>query len=290
MTLPVLPPWMSGPPVRMLLATDLSARCDRALDRAVQLAEAWGADLVVLHVVEVPRAPDLVLNWVDGEDDRERLAQAREQLKTELAGLQAHGRVVLAHGATAAVIAEVAAREGCGLIVTGMARDEPFGRFLVGSTVEKLARSVPQPLLVVRNRPRAPYRKVVVASDFSPPSRHALHAASRFFPQAAFTLYNAQPPARPDLDAQRSLVAARAEAEEFIAGSDLPEALHRRLPAVVDAGAIESLLTRYVRDNGIDLAVIGTHGRGGLLGALLGSVAAQLLDWLPCDTLIVRAP
>lgn len=284
-------------PARVLLATDLSARCDRALDRAVQLAEAWRAELLVLHVLEVPSAPDLVLSWADGEDDRARLERARRQLHADLAGLEARGRVELAHGDVAAVIAQTAEREGCGLIVAGMARDEPFGRFLVGSTVEKLARSATQPLLVVRSRPRAAYRRVVVATDFSAPSRHALQAAAGLFPGADLTLYNAQPPVAPSLgfeplhvQGQRELAAAAVEAEAFIAASGLPEAQRGALATAIEAGAIETLLARYVREQGVDLVVLGTQGRGGLLGALLGSVATQLLAWLPCDTLTVRAP
>lgn len=52
-------------------------------------------------------------------------------------------------------------------------------------------------------------------------------------------------------------------------------------------GAIEPVLTRYVREHDIDLVVIGNHGASGLLGVLLGSTAAKLLDWLSCDILRV---
>jgi nucleotide-binding universal stress UspA family protein len=46
------PSWMNGPPRRIILATDLSARCDRALDRAAALASAWQAELIALHARE----------------------------------------------------------------------------------------------------------------------------------------------------------------------------------------------------------------------------------------------
>jgi len=46
------PSWMGGPPKKILLATDLSSRCDRALDRAAALAARWQSALVVLHVLE----------------------------------------------------------------------------------------------------------------------------------------------------------------------------------------------------------------------------------------------
>ena len=46
------PSWMSGRPKKILLATDLSSRSDRALDRAAALAAHWQSALVVLHVLE----------------------------------------------------------------------------------------------------------------------------------------------------------------------------------------------------------------------------------------------
>jgi nucleotide-binding universal stress UspA family protein len=46
------PSWMHGPPTKILLATDLSHRCDRALDRATALAAQWQSALIILHVLE----------------------------------------------------------------------------------------------------------------------------------------------------------------------------------------------------------------------------------------------
>lgn len=44
--------WPRMPPHRILLASDLSSRGDRALDRAAQLAQQWGAELLILHAIE----------------------------------------------------------------------------------------------------------------------------------------------------------------------------------------------------------------------------------------------
>ncbi|MFM9849704.1 MAG: universal stress protein [Hyphomicrobiaceae bacterium] len=40
---------------KLLLATDVRPACDRALDRAVQLAQMWRSHLTVLHVIETAR-------------------------------------------------------------------------------------------------------------------------------------------------------------------------------------------------------------------------------------------
>ena len=60
-------------PHRLLLATDLSARCDRALDRAAQLAEEWQAELVALNVLDPAASPDQALAWISGESDEQLL-------------------------------------------------------------------------------------------------------------------------------------------------------------------------------------------------------------------------
>lgn len=51
------PSWTQGPPRSILLATDLSARSDRALDRAALLAKQWHSHLTILHVFEDQRSP-----------------------------------------------------------------------------------------------------------------------------------------------------------------------------------------------------------------------------------------
>ena len=49
-------------------------------------------------------------------------------------------------------------------------------------------------------------------------------------------------------------------------------------------------IIRYARDNGIDLIVMGTHGRGPVEHMLLGSVAEKVVRKAPCPVLTVRKP
>lgn len=81
---------------------------------------------------------------------------------------------------------------------------------------------------------------------------------------------------------------ADTECAAFLAATAFPEAV--KIRPVVECGAIESMLTRYVREHGVDLVVMGSGSRSGLMGLLLGSTAARLLDWLPCDVLLVHPP
>jgi nucleotide-binding universal stress UspA family protein len=49
-------------------------------------------------------------------------------------------------------------------------------------------------------------------------------------------------------------------------------------------------IVRYGRDAGIDLIVMGTHGRTGLERLLMGSVAERVLREASCSVLVVKLP
>ena len=49
-------------------------------------------------------------------------------------------------------------------------------------------------------------------------------------------------------------------------------------------------IVALAQDERADLIVIGTHGRGGINRALLGSVADRVVRLAPCPVLTVREP
>jgi len=49
-------------------------------------------------------------------------------------------------------------------------------------------------------------------------------------------------------------------------------------------------ICRIAADEGAKLIVLGTHGRGGLLRLLMGSVAESILHRAPCPVLVYREP
>ncbi|MEZ5494305.1 MAG: universal stress protein [Pseudomonadales bacterium] len=279
-------------PRHLLLASDLSARCDRALDRSVQLAQEWHARLDVLNVLDAIPSPEQALTWFSGATDEQLLQVAEQQLARDLSAVNASASLRLARSTDiTAAIREAAANALSSLVVTGVSRNETLGRILLGSTVENLARSLQQPLLVVRQRAHGPYRRILVTTDFSALSRPALLTAAKLFPGRELILYHAHSPVMSGLvnasqHVERCIRIEETECAAFLSATALPEGTAVR--PVVECGAIESILTRYVREHDIDLVVMGSHGRSGFMSLLLGSTAAKLLDWLPCDTLLVR--
>ncbi|HCW18605.1 MULTISPECIES: universal stress protein [unclassified Achromobacter] len=276
----------------ILLATDLSARGDRALDRALQLTKELNTKLIVLHVMESHATPARLTTPVWRRLSTDHKALAERELSEDLAAADVPSEVVVVSGDPLTRIMETADSFGCSLIVTGIARDETLGRLLLGTTVEKLARQARQPVLVVKTRPRKPYRDVLVATDFSPGSRQALRAALQLVPNANLTLFHAydvpfQGKTVPDDAITRSFYnGAEQSAREFTA--ETPELAGKTPQIVLEAGQPETVLSEYSFNHRSDLVVTGTHGRTGILRTAIGSVAERLLESLPSDVLIVR--
>lgn len=288
-------PPMAARPRRLLLATDLSARCDRALDRALVLADEWQAELILLHVVERVRQDmqddrDAALPWRRPDDP---VQVAMREIEAELRRASGPVAIMVERGDVPEVVQRVASEQGCDLIITGLARSEVLGRFSLGTSVEKLARRAPAPVLVVRNRARATYQNILVTTDFAAPSRRALQMATHLFPQQSMALLHAfQTPfigIVHDQDQMRDQyrTAVHEEAAAFVAAAELAPETARRLRILAEEGAPADLVRDYVAANDTDLVVLGTDDRGSVLEFLMGSTTDTILSVLRCDALIV---
>lgn len=59
--------------------------------------------------------------------------------------------------------------------------------------------------------------------------------------------------------------------------------------ALIDMGVTHERLVRFAQANRIDLIVMGTHGRSGVVKAILGSVASRIVASAKCPVMTVRA-
>lgn len=289
----------------ILVATDLSARCDRALERAVLMATEWNAPLTILHVFEsavesaLPGIAHAVPSWRRPPDAADLARQRiRRALHAEVGAAVENATVLVEDGEPAAVIERVAAQHLCGIIVTGISRETPFARrpVSIGRTVEQLLRRSPVPVLIVKDRARSPYQHIVAAVDFSDVSGHALQAALRLFPLQPLHLLHAfeAPYANMTTDPAAYQIGYGAtltgDLDAFLGSIYLAPQDRRRLVPLIEHGQPTQLIQQYTRDRGADLIVLGTHGRGAVGEALIGSTAKRILESLPCDALVVRRP
>lgn len=282
---------------RIVLASDLSGRCDRALDRAALLASEWDAELVVVHAMdesEAVRDTRLTRNLPSWRQPEQHQTAAEVWLREDLHAQGVAATVDVTSGNAHDVVLAATQHEGVALLVTGIAHDDPLDRIQLGSTVDSLLKDVAVPMLTVRRRARGPYRHVLVATDFSSASGPALATALAWFGNLRVTLFHAFYVNDADLDANpRALEApqrlATVQYQRFLAESGLTPEATQKLNLVFEHGHTEALLRDFVHHEGVDLVILGTHGYGGFLRTLLGSTAQSLLHLLDCDTMIVRS-
>ncbi|MEZ3142853.1 universal stress protein [Halobaculum sp. MBLA0143] len=138
---------------RLLLPTDGSDCAEVAVAAAIDLARALDASVDVVSVVDVNTvaAQSELTNARLVVDELEHQAQAGvERVADRLAQAGVGGETAVVQGTPATGIADYADDSGADLIVMGTHGRSGLGRFLLGSTTERLIRHAPVPVLSVR--------------------------------------------------------------------------------------------------------------------------------------------
>jgi len=236
----------------------------------------------------------------DGEVGRGQRAVLRRAANEQLAAAAAAAAEVapgvvvetaLVEGFPVAVL--VAESRAAQLVVVGDRGLGGFTGLLLGSVAVGLAAHAAAPVAVVRGD-AASAGPVVVGVDGSPASEAVLAvafeaAAARRVPLVAVhTWWDVlmDPSFAPLVDwdaiegeAHRTLAARLAGWAEKYPEVEVRRVVERDRPA-------PALLEQAA---GAQLVVVGSRGRGGLAGMLLGSVSHSLLHHSPCPVLVVRA-
>lgn len=283
----------------IVVAMDLSPACDRAFDRALRLARRDEADLTVTHIID-----EQMLRYQDEDSDfaRQLLARAERTLRKHLPSSPASAprqpRLVVKIGSPWEDILGIAATANADLIVLGLHRVNPLKDMFIGTTAERIIRHSTRPVLVARDKPIADYVKAIVATDFSPSSGRALRAAVQVAAAAEIRLLHVfEPPFPAFIRLSKQEIARhwrelsdKAEAEVRTELADFARARSGgespRVLSLVERGGVVPGISSVLEREQADLLVLGTRGRGALMGELLGSIAATFLNDCPCDVLI----
>jgi universal stress protein A len=110
---------------------------------------------------------------------------------------------------------------------------------------------------------------------------HVIHDLAPLVPEPGIVI---PPPADylRDIELNAQAMLERAVDAQWAAG--------KKIVRVVRQGPPFLEIIRYAREANIDLIVIGTHGRTGLVHVLMGSVAEKVVRKAPCPVLSVRHP
>lgn len=323
--------------MKILVPLDGSTFSEAVLGPVTQLAGAMGAEVHLVTVVEEPKEHGTwakalarvgeaeIESGVSGEDvfqasqpsDSRVAAEAREwalhSAEEYLAGvarLFSLGRVKVRAMPGEEPVEEILAvsrDEGIDLIAMSTRGRSGLGRWVYGSTADKLLQSSPVPLLLLRPREkkegglweREPVDALVVPLDGSGLAESALSYVEELARKMAFNIsmiqvvpqvgmtypvgehYTYDP--RLDRDMENAAVSylRQKQAELQQKGFKVEYQVRRGNPA---AGIID-----FAEERGSSLIVMSTHGRSGIGRWLLGSVADRVLRASFSPVLLLRS-
>lgn len=299
---------------RILVAIkEPKARSVPAVDKAAQIARAYGAQIELFHALSEP----LVLTF-DGLGDREvieaqgvRRVHFRSRLEALAAPLRKSGITVTTHTdwdyPSGEAIVRRAARIRADLIVAECHPGAHRGWWPLKLTDWDLLRFSAVPVLLVKSKHPWRHPVVLAAVDpshaFAKPAklddqivtaadsvrkafRGTLHAVHAYVPVPSDAKGSEilNPEATKILKA-RAQAHARARTTPLFKKVKLPRA-RQHLVGEHPINAIPELAEKL----GADLLVMGAVSRSGLKRIFIGNTAERMLDEIKCDVLVVKPP
>jgi nucleotide-binding universal stress UspA family protein len=282
----------------IIVGVDGSPASRVAVDWAARDAALRGADLKLVHVLvppavmafpEVPMPPGF-MEWQD-EEGRRLLDSAVKTV--EEAGAQVEVSTEMVSGSAVPVLADLSS--SAQMIVVGCRGHGALARGLLGSISTGLAHHAHCPVAIIHDEdplmPHPSKAPVVVGVDGSPASENAVAIA---FEQASFRGVDLLAVHAwsdtgvfefPGADWSTLQAAGEQTLSERLAGwqERYPDVLVRRV-VVADKPAHQLL----EQAESAQLLVVGSHGRGGIAGMLLGSVSTSVLHGARMPVIIVR--
>lgn len=284
---------------KILLATDLGSNSDRAMERAITLANETGAKLHIIHATPAYAHPAKKKATIALKQNAEELIRFYLDGYKSTSGLDI-SITVMQGGDAFAHILDYAYKIKADLIVMGMHGKAKFRDLFVGTTLERVVRKGGKPVLMVKNKVAGPYKNVLAGIDFAPGSRSALRMAMEFAPKATFCVVHSY-----DIPhyAKTSYVYSMSKAiVEERCQKDLKAFLktetayfkkeHGGMPVKLKGklvvGSVYDSLVRQASAVKADVIAIGAHEHFGyvLPSSKLGGVAEDILANPPCDVLI----
>ncbi|MEO1542693.1 MAG: universal stress protein [Pseudomonadota bacterium] len=269
----------------ILVATDLSNRSDRAVQKAFALAEKHDAKLTVLNVVDSDLPTDIAQTMQ---------ASAETQIKahcTSLSKRSCHAMVKVDDPISG--IHSVADEVDADVVVLGVHRPRPFFDLFSGSTLERLVRASERPVLLVRDPASGQHQNPVCGIDFSASCVEAARSCAVLVPEARISTFLAVhipfkgflAPGGTHAEFQPYIEDAKRRLDTWLSTADLPE---QCTPPEVLVGEVQDALNRMLKKVNGDLIVVGAHARVSPSPTYLGTFAQDLVRNPPCDVLVVR--
>jgi len=275
---------MMGFVEKILLATDCSEFSEGAVQEAIFFAQACGATLTILHVIEEnpeyrTLGHDIVAKLESEAGDC--LASIKKMADAE--GIKAEIVVRYSDTPERMVLEEVMAR-GIDIVITGRRGRRGLQKLLMGVVTEKVAAMVPCKTLIVPKDCVVAGDGVLFATDGSPCSENAEREAIGMVSRCDYLKYICVLSAAAD---ETELAEAKKRVQR-IAEKIREKNAKISIETVAEIGSPADLIIPKAKEMKVDVIVVGSHGRTGLARLMMGSVASHLIAGAPCSVLVAK--
>lgn len=287
---------------RILAATDLSAPARHAVERAALVSKEMRSTLDLLHVANLAPLERLrqLMGATPADMERRLLDTASQKLRDLAATLeQRFGVTADTHVVAGSLLAELTKKAdslAADLLVCGAKGESIVRHYTLGTTAARMLSKAKCPVLVVKQPPREPYRRLLVPVDFSPSSLPAIRHARSIAPCAGIVLLHVfdvpfegyMRYASVDEDIINDYrIAARQEATQKLNDLCIEAELDSYcVNQVVMHGDPPLHIIEQEQEWDCDLIVMGKHGESLLEEFLLGSVTKHVLSESQGDVLV----
>jgi nucleotide-binding universal stress UspA family protein len=283
----------------VLIASDGSAAAAAALRAGAAFANASGAPVTVLSVLEpLPLvAADYGLLLPPAEADagrREALTRSVQEQVREVAGDRAEWKVVVRDGDPAATIARVARELDARLIVLGLGHHDILDRIFGGETALHALRLTHRPVFAVAPDFTALPKRVAMGVDFSEQSLKAAREALALLGDVSMIyLVHVAPRIEMQPETYAMWMANYGEGvgpafERFQSRLDVPPGA--TVESITVTGKPSRALLEFAKSAHVDVIVTGSRGAGFVDRILVGSTATGIIRGANCSVLAVPSP
>lgn len=267
--------------------------------RAIQLAAAHGASLVLVHAIEsLPASdPDLPSPAKEEAIANVLATEATASLQHLAEGAAVQTEISVECGRADQIIDRLIRDHAADLLIIGPGKPQNLRERVFGSTADHVVRNCACPILVVKREAVQPYRRIAAAIDFSPMSFTAAQIAARIAPLAAFELIHTLEIPLTFEQAMLKVGTTQAEIDQYLKAK--ARTAHAELRSLrsnlsvpgkirVVRGDPATALVRLARSGRTDLLALGAQGRNAISKLVLGSVARRVLASSSCDVLVAK--
>lgn len=289
---------------RILVDIDADAIAHPALDRAIVLARATGAQLTVTDVMAVSPYERRYLPGQLEEDLVERRRGQLNRIVSAIHNVEAEAKLLV--GRTATVLIQEVMRSNHDLLIRSHAGEGGASAKEFGAVDMELLRKCPCAVMLVRDGGVAPQPRVAAAVNASVVDE-VEQSLNRKIAAAAMHLaevvggrpmiLNAWTPfgermiqAHANEDAFASYVddARTRAAEDLRTLAQSLDGVFAQVPMIQRRGKPEDVIPEFVTAEGVDILVIGTVARGGIPGLLIGNTAETVIRKVTCSVLAIK--